>query len=99
MALPSRWSRSGPPSTPLSGHFPPELDRSPADACCDKLPLAHHLTPITFTRFLEDTLDTTHRPTKIPVARLSDNRVCRSGTNTRLYGRIEHPDRSGAHSG
>src|SRR5438477_8299694 len=78
--------------------FPFSFGYSSSRHYCARFPLARHATPITFTRFLEDTLDTTHMPTKIPVARHSDNRVCRSGANVRLYGRSEHRVRSGSHS-
>ena len=42
---PARWSRTGPLSIPLDRHLLPVSDRSPADAWCDRLPLANHTPP------------------------------------------------------
>ena len=38
----SRWSRTSPPSTPSATYLFPVSDRPPADADCDRLPLARH---------------------------------------------------------
>ena len=61
MPLPSaRWNRTGPSPTRSVGHLLPLSDRSPADAHCDRLPLARHVPSLRSTGFLEETHDTIH---------------------------------------
>src|SRR5437867_1846627 len=95
----TRWSRTGPLSTPLAGHLLPVSDRSPAQIIVIDCPSP--ITPplLRSTRFLENTHDATLRLPKIPVAQHADNRTSCSSTPSRLHGRIEYSVRSGSHSG
>ena len=74
----------------ISRYLHPVSDRSPANAYCDRLPLAHPPSAQIHT-VAGGAHDTTHRPPKISVVQHADDPVCCSDAPPGLHGRKERP--------